>query len=187
MENELKGGSLTPRQWWLHDFLEREAMMMPSKWWTQDEIIEACNRPYEDGGYRYADKDGYKARNSLKSHEVCARITMDMQAVNDSAECDTIIMLRDAKYKMPTSVDEGMSYLKSTVLKRAAKGMSSFWSQYRKLDRDGQYKILANSGREMPEGDERGAERWTSAVVRMLGEEKKGGNENAEGKTAILR
>lgn len=187
MENELKGGSLTPRQWWLHDFLEREAMMMPSKWWSQDEIIEASKRPYEEGGYKYSDTDGYEPRASLHSHEVCARITMDMQAINESPSCDTIIMLYKAKYKMPTSVEEGMKYLKGTVLKRAARGMNSFWAQYRKLDKDGQYKILANSGREMPEGDERGAERWTTAVVHMLDEEKKGGNENAEGKKAILR
>lgn len=49
----------------------------------------------------------------------------------------------------------------------------AYWHQLRKLHRDGQYKMFANSGRLMPEGDEQEAERWVTSVVRLLDEEDK--------------
>ena len=95
---------LTPRQWWLHDFLERQAMFFPDKWWTQAEIVSECRKPVSEGGYANYEEDGYQKRISLRSHEVCAAIIIDMAAINESPRPDTIIMLRDATYKMPNTV-----------------------------------------------------------------------------------
>lgn len=177
--SELPG--LTDRQWWLHDFLERMAMFYPSKWWTQSEIIEECKRLPCDGGYSKYEDDGYKRRASLKSHEVCAAITTDAEVINRSDKVDTIIMLVDARYKMPNTVEEGENYLEETILKRSARGMASYWSKLRKLHKDGQYKLFANSGRLMPEGDEQAAERFITSVVHVLDEKdkkKKGDDKN---------
>ena len=177
--------NLTPRQWWLHDFLERQAMFFPDKWWTQAEIVSECQKPVSEGGYANYEKDGYQKRASLRSHEVCAAITIDMAAINESPKADTIIMLQDATYKMPNTVEEGENYLKATILKRSARGMYVYWHQLRKLKRDGQYKMFANSGRLMPEGDEQKAERWVTSVVHLLDEEdkkKKGEKKNGSTK-----
>lgn len=161
---------LTPRQWWLHDFLKRQAMFFPDKWWTQAEIVSECQKPVSEGGYANYEEDGYQKRASLRSHEVCAAITIDMAAINESPKADTIIMLQDATYKMPNTVEEGNDYLERTILRRSSKGMKSYWDKKRKLERNGQYKMFSNSGRLMPEGDERAAERFITSVVEIQNE-----------------
>lgn len=170
---ESKLPNLTPRQWWLHDFLENQALFFPQKWWNQEEIIEECKRGYPGS-------DGYQKRYSLKSHELCASITLDMEAINQSDKCDTIIMLFNGKYKMPNSVDEGAEYLEKTILRRSSRGMKTYWMNLRKLKMNGQYKFIANSGRVMADGDEEAAERYVTSVCDKFAEQDKKKKEDSK-------
>lgn len=92
---------LTERQWRTIALLKSVAKRDPSEWVTQEQIINFT--PVKDfvGGYSKA---------GSTSHDQCTGVWVDIKAINDSGEFDTIIIYKDFKAKLAT-YEEAKEYI----------------------------------------------------------------------------
>lgn len=101
---------LTERQWRTISLLKKASLEDPEKWVSQEEIINFT--PAE------AFKDGY-SKASANSHDLCSAIWVDIKAINDSTEFDTIIIYKNFEAKLATyeEAKEYISYIRTKAMK----------------------------------------------------------------------
>lgn len=92
---------LTERQWRTIALLKEAALKDPNYWVSQQDIIDFTPASKFDGGYS-------EAESTL--HDKCTGVWLDIKAINDSNEFDTIIIYKDFKAKLATH-DEALEYI----------------------------------------------------------------------------
>lgn len=131
---------LTQRQWRTINLLKEAAEKDPNAWVTQEEIIK--NTPIE------LFKDGYSKAEST-SHDQCTGVWIDIKAINDSSEFDTIIIYKDFKAKLAT-YEEAKDYI-SYIENKAMKLLTRMGTLKRKLKNDGKGKFTESEEIEFTE------------------------------------
>lgn len=131
---------LTQRQWRTINLLKEAAEKNPNAWVTQEEIIK--NTPSE------LFKDGYSKAEST-SHDQCVGVWIDIKAINDSSEFDTIIIYKDFKAKLAT-YEEAKDYI-GYIENKAMKLLTRMGTLKRKLKNDGKGKFTESEEIEFTE------------------------------------
>ena len=139
-----KKKKLTPRQWWLHDYILAMNTKYPKRWLTQTEIVDALNCDLS-----YPHDDRYQLSPNPMAHDKCISIWQDVAAINRSMEVDKIILINVNSYKMPTSKEEADTYFLNGRKKAALRILKRYWIAMEKIDRDGQGKLLSDQEREI--------------------------------------
>ena len=129
---------LTPRQWWLYDFVKKATSSQPGKWLSQDEIVEGI---WCDLSYCHDDK--YEINENPRSHDRCILIWLDVEAINKSPEVDKVILVNDHSYKMAVSYEEADTFYLGQIRKRAIASLVRYSNAKRKCKADGQGKLLS--------------------------------------------
>ena len=129
---------LTPRQWWLYNFVKKAASLERGKWLTQDDIV---NGIWCDLTYCHDDK--YQLNENPHSHDRCEKIWLDVEAINKSPEVDKIILVNDHSYKMAVDYEEADKFYLEQIRKRAIASLVRYSNAKRKCKADGRGKLLS--------------------------------------------
>lgn len=125
---------LTPRQWDLWRLIEHNSLVEHRKT-TQKEIHDKVR------GYCWNEGD--------KSHDKCPAIWSDVRANNQSLEHDKIIISKNFEYWIG-SERETKKFI-AELWKALSPRLYRYWRYYKKVEREGQGKLLSNQGNPIDE------------------------------------
>lgn len=145
---------LTKRQKWLIEYLRYRASRNPNEWIPAQEIVDAM-----DCDLTYCEGDNYRISDNPSSHNPCAAIWADKEAINADPSVDEPIMYRNYQLKLPTSKEELESCYTDDLMKRAKKMLWRLGVAIRKVRKDGQMQIEYDQGGKP-------TERFVRAVIR---------------------
>ena len=129
MLEENKQVGLNERQKAFYEFIYNESFINHKKV-TQKEICEKF-----PNDYHYIERQNATDR--------CAKIWVDVNAINQSAEIDNIIICKKYNYWIG-SKEETESYKRSYWFKDVAPRLKRYWNIVKKIKKDGQGHLVEN-------------------------------------------
>jgi hypothetical protein len=117
---------LNQRQKNLLFYLECKAILDPTAWISKELIVSEI--------------EGYRPNNHHASHDVCALINRDVNAINADLDVDEIIVF-DCKNNFKLATEEETQEFANYRMKKALTNFKRYRSIRKKMNRDGQGSI----------------------------------------------
>ena len=134
---------LTPRQWATYRFIKNRSE--DGRRATISDLI--ANYPYSEEM-----EDGYKASSNPNAHDKCKAVWQDIETLNKSSEIEKIIIIDNFTYRL-SNKEESEAYAKK-LYDKAVKAMARYARIRRKMNKDGQGKLISCQGNEIDEDSE---------------------------------
>lgn len=147
----MKNQKLTTRQWETYNLIKNASTRGGSV------SIEQIIASYSASDY----KDGYTASKGANTHDPCKAVWNDITAINASSEVEKIIIIDNFTYRLATE-DEANAYF-DNLKKKALRAMVRAYNVKRKIDKDGQGKLISCQGEAID--DDSRARRFVEAFV----------------------
>ena len=119
---------LTDRQNKLYTCLLASYQRDPNHWVSQDEICEKL-------------PEYYSLNHKAVKKMCCSYMHEDIMKLNNSEECDEIIIYKNQSYKIAKDIEEAKYYLKSKLLIKACRMFKRYWNLLNKVNSDGQMTL----------------------------------------------
>lgn len=120
-------------RWKLYNFLKQQAIENPNHWVTHEEICRAM-------------PDEFTMNHLACQKKCCSSIQLNVIEINNSDEIEKIIMYRNQSYKLATSEEEAINFVKTKLLYKGCRILSRYWQLLDKIMSNGQGKLLSTRG-----------------------------------------
>ena len=138
---EIDGITLPTRCWRTYDLIKTNTL----KGRTTSQIEIVNNYPFKVCG-EIAHTDGYEWNSNPKTHDHCSAVWKDINQINMANGIHKVIISPTPfTYKIAETPEEIKQYIEETYKKPAIAKLVRYSNMKRKLERDGQVKLIFDS------------------------------------------